>query len=233
MQLDLHDQIGRMIYFLGSHEPLETERVRDLIRPDWVVMIVGAQIGFYTLLAARRIDPQRGHVYAIEPNPSALDHLRHHVWLNDVPHVTVVPKAVGDRGETIHFYPGPSHNTGLASTFDRGFDTPAVLVEQTTIDHLADEFDLDRLDFMKVDAEGCEAAVLEGASRTLRRFHPTLLLELNDRMLRRAGASSRKIVTALQDLGYRLFESTGDDTELSLDAVTRCAFLNVLAMHSA
>ena len=96
MQLDLHDQIGRMIYFLGSHEPLETERVRDLIRPDWVVMIVGAQIGFYTLLAARRIDPQQGHVYAIEPNPSALDHLRHHVWLNDVPHVTVVPEAVGD-----------------------------------------------------------------------------------------------------------------------------------------
>jgi len=233
MRLDLHDQIGRMIYFLGSHEPAESQYVASLIRPDWVVVDVGAQIGYYTLMAARNVDAQRGHVYAIEPNPSSLEELRYHVWANDLPHVTIIPNAVGRADGAAEFYPGPAHNTGLASRFDRGYDNPPVRVEQTSIDQLAEKYGWWRLDFLKVDAEGCEAAVLAGASETIARFKPLLLLELNEHMLRLAGSSFADVVRRLRALGYSIRESGVDHRELTDEQICARRFLNVFAVHES
>jgi len=230
MRVDLHDQIGRMIYFLGSHEPDESDRVRAMIQPDWVVVDVGAQIGFYTLMSASRIDPHRGHVYALEPNPKSLEKLRYHVQINDLSHVTVIPKAVAAERGTATFYPGPEHNTGLASRFDRGYDATPITVEQTTIDDLAAEHGWTRLDLLKVDAEGCETAVIAGAANTLERFKPVLLMELNEPMLTRAETSGVALVQRLRELGYSLREFDNDERELSDDDIRSSEFLNVVAM---
>ena len=89
MRLDLHEQVARMIYFLGSHEPKETALIERILKPDWVVIDIGAQIGFYTILAAGKLDSKTGRVYSVEANPVTYQRLQHHVTTNELHHVTV------------------------------------------------------------------------------------------------------------------------------------------------
>ena len=79
-----------------------------------------------------------------------------------------------------------------------------VEVPVTTFDHLVDSERLDRIDVVKIDVEGSEELVLEGAKLSLRRFRPLILLELQDPSLRTLGSSVPQVVSLLESLDYRV-----------------------------
>ena len=79
-------------------------------------------------------------------------------------------------------------------------------VRVTTFDRLVEEEGLERLDVVKIDVEGAEQLVLEGAEASLRRFRPLVMLELQDPSLRRLGSSAAKVVSLLETLDYRVVE---------------------------
>jgi len=229
MNLDLHEQVSRMIYFLGSHEPAETALVQRILQPDWVVIDVGAQIGFYTLLVAHMLDPDRGRVYSIEADPGTYLRLRQHILTNKLHHVTATNRAIGEASGTVALYPGPNHNTGLSSIFDRGRGVAPVSVRQITLDQLVQEYGLRRCDLIKIDVEGAEAAVIQGGLETLRRFKPRLLLELNASMLERAGTCPSAIAEALSGLGYTLYDVDHMQREVTEECLVSTEFMNVYA----
>lgn len=229
MQLDLHEQVSRMIYFLGSHEPMETALVERILQPDWVVIDIGAQIGFYTLLVAHKLDPSEGHVYSVEADPRTYQRLRYHVMTNELHHVTVTNRAIGETSGMVDFFPGPSHNTGLSTVLDRGCGAVPTTVSQITLDELVHEYELRKCDLIKIDVEGAEAAVVNGGLETLRRFRPRLLLEFNAAMLERAGSSPTDLATTLQQLGYKLYDLGCTDEPLTLDRIGSTEFMNVYA----
>jgi len=233
MRLDLHELVSRLIYFLGSHEPAETALIERILGPDWVVIDVGAQIGFYTLLVAGRLDPGRGRVYSVEANPSTYERLRDHVTTNGLYHVRVINLAIGETSGMIDLYPGPSYNTGLSSVLNRGCGVGPVTVRQVTLDELVLKQGLQRCDLIKIDVEGAEAAVINGGMETLRRFRPRLLVEFNASMLNRAGSSPSDLAGTLQGLGYALYDPRCTDEPLTLDRVRSTEFMNVYAECSA
>jgi hypothetical protein len=94
---------------------------------------------------------------------------------------------------------GPHTRAGAAETED---------VEVTTLDALATRLALTRLDFIKADIEGWEQPMIEGGRATLTRFKPALLIELNEKHLRRAGGSIAALWQFLIGLGYRAYAGT-------------------------
>lgn len=148
---------------------------------DAVVADIGAHIGVVTVLLAGLCP--KGHVYAFEPTPENHAHLTANIAANHLENVTAERLAVFDTDGEVSveydaIYPGGSHvgGGGVAAPSVR-FDTWAARVG------------LERLDLVKLDVEGVELAVLDGAADTLRRFRPILVVECNPVALRRFGGT--------------------------------------------
>jgi len=204
-ELDLHQFVDRFIYYL-EYERWETLFVERFVRPGWVVIDVGANIGYFTLLLARKVGPT-GQVYAFEPAAAITASLLRNIDLNRASNVQTYRAALAaQRGETSLRRGRPDNlgQTHLAVPGDPGDELTPV----TTLDAFVEEHGLTRLDFVKVDIEGAEAAFLAGAACTLARFRPTIMIELNPTALRALGANPTDLVRTLEGLGYVLKKTT-------------------------
>jgi FkbM family methyltransferase len=199
VSLDLADHIQRWI-FLGLYEAGPTAAVRNYLRPGMIVADVGANVGYYTLLAVSCIGTS-GRVIAFEPAERPRRRLISS--LSGLQNVSIVDCALGAV-------------PGVASIYidrDADNDTPtmvpseggvAVPVRVTRLDDSMDEFGVDHLDLLKLDVEGWEPHILDGASRLLARGAiGAILCELNDYWLTRTGTSARGLYHRLLGLGFR------------------------------
>jgi FkbM family methyltransferase len=184
--------------------------LRPLISADAVVLDVGAHAGQYAKLFAR-LAP-RGRVYAVEPQSYARRILRAALAVNRLGNVIILPVALGARrGKarlTIPVKASGSYGFGLAhlGPDQRGGPAETEEVDVETLDGLAQRLGLARLDFIKADIEGFEQAMIEGATLTLKRLKPALLIEFNQAHLARAGGSVASLWKMLKGLGYRPFD---------------------------
>jgi FkbM family methyltransferase len=186
-----------------------------MLPEDGVAIDVGAHGGQFTRLLAGLVP--HGLVVAVEPSGYARSVLRTALWVRRVGNVVVVAAALGaESGAAMLNTPIKRRGDmgyGLAniaarrpSPSDAGIFEPVAV---TTLDALADALDLQRLDFVKADIEGHEAALIAGARRTLARFHPALLLECDATFLARAGASLEELWRDLVGLGYQPHDFSG------------------------
>src|SRR5581483_11408123 len=158
---------------------------RRFIPDDGVVVDVGAHAGQFAKLFARCA--AGGRVYAVEPSAYARSILSVVTRLHRLTNVAIVPVALGDAaGEASRSTPikaSGSYGFGLAHLGAPDARWAAIETERVaamTLDALAAELRLDRLDFIKADIEGSEMRFLVGARQTIARFRPPLLVELND-----------------------------------------------------
>jgi FkbM family methyltransferase len=189
--------------------------LRRHIATDAVIFDVGAHAGQFTKLFATMAP--RGHVYSFEPGSYARSILEMAVPMNRLRNVTVVPMGLGDAVETqeltVPLKPRGSHRFGL-SHLGAPPDASAVRCEPvaiTTIDRFAAAEKLARLDFLKADIEGWEQRMIEGGRETISRFRPTMMIELAENHLNRAGDSLGSAWEALGSLGYHpyLWDGSG------------------------
>jgi FkbM family methyltransferase len=175
---------GATLFLLGSL-PAPTEQATTLLfervlRDGDVVLDVGANLGFYTFLAARLVAPQ-GRVYAFEPQQSLVEHLNRSVRLNDYcERVVVVPRAVveEDRGPLPLFFPTTGCGSGDVSVLPRpGLEAqPGATATPVVLDEWMDRIGLRRVDVIKIDIEGAELSALRGSHRLLDELRPRLLV---------------------------------------------------------
>ena len=188
----------------GVFEPLETELVKSAIRPGDVVLDVGANIGYYTLLFAR-LAGANGMVYAFEPDPANFALLRENVERNGYRNVALIQKAVTDRPGIGRLYLSDT-NPGDHRFYPSGDDRPAVAVEAVTLDQVFERHQ-GLFNFVKFDIQGSEAAALEGMRGLLGRHDRlTLVTEFWPFGLARAGVSPADYLAQLLELGFELFE---------------------------
>jgi FkbM family methyltransferase len=181
--------VGSSIHgcWLGHYEIEKQAAVRRFLKPGMKVFDVGANAGFYTLAFSRLVGAN-GHVWAFEPLPENVRNLRRHIALNGLVNVTVVEAAVSEKAGTARFLPRPSNAMGRLS--DQGeLTVPSVSIDETFQTTGAP-------DLIKLDVEGAEVAVLEGARRTLSRYRPTILLATHGR------EQERRCAEILTGLGY-------------------------------
>lgn len=187
----------------GVHDPLETHVLVHHARPGDVVADLGAHIGYFTLLLARRVGAQ-GHVYAFEPDPENFRLLRRNIRLNGYENVTCVNLAVGDRTGTASLYRAPE-NLGDHRTYDpQEPGRERIEIGATRLDDYL-HGRASRLDLVKLDVQGAEAAALDGMGDLLAGDpRPTIVLEFWPPGLRRAGAEPTTVLDRLAGLGYAL-----------------------------
>ena len=152
------------------------------------VVDVGANIGYYLLMFQRRVG-QQGHVTCIEPSPENLIELRCNVRENGLKNTTVLDVAVGRRDEVV----------GLKAGINGGVVECGKGVCEVKVRRL-DDLVQRRVHFIKIDVDGFEGEVLQGAEGILRRDRPCLFLEFHPRLVRQFGADIDEILDYLRQL---------------------------------
>lgn len=207
IRVSLKDHIESMIYF---HEMQEGDRglirfLKRKLRPGMSFLDVGANIGFYTLIAAKRVG-QSGYVYSFEPVHDTYMLLEENIRLNALAVVTTYRIALsGSPGRATVYVPRHA-NKGMASIhcdMHAAADPEPVIVD--TMDRIVQSSGINRADIVKIDVEGSELAVIEGSIDTLQKFRPLVACELSRENLSRAGCRSEDIVASMESLGYDRF----------------------------
>jgi FkbM family methyltransferase len=192
------------IPFSGTFEEKETEYLRTFVRPGWVCLDVGACFGWYTLLLSRLVG-SGGRVHAFEPVRSNLGCLRENVALNKSENIVLNDVALGDKAGKVTLYL-PKRGVS-ASLRQHGSKTGCETLETTvvTLNEYVNRSGLERLDFIKADIEGAELLLLNGGLETLKRFKPSLMLEIQAHSTRLFGYAPDAIFTLLADMGYQAY----------------------------
>jgi FkbM family methyltransferase len=208
----------------GAYEPSVTAIFRDRLRPGMHVLDIGANIGYYTMLAASLVQTS-GSVTAIEPNPESTKLLEASRRANAFDNVIVHQVAAGRAPGLLVLHGAYSDAMTTATP-----DDAATLIKSTTVPsfRIDDLIPKDtRIDFVKVDVQGAEYNALVGASELLKRCHPTIVSEFSpDVMPGISGVDGRAYLRFLVDLGYTMavigtggtLRACGTDAELVMDA---------------
>lgn len=197
------------LYVCGSFEPNEFAFVSRVLKPGMTFLDVGANDGYYTLFAARRVGAG-GKVIAIEPSSRERAHLHRNLGRNGLENVQVVAAALGAETGTVdlHLAQGvhSGHNTLGDFAHDDVIRASSERVPLETLDSVVQRCGLTHVNFIKIDVEGGEAGVIAGARTVLTTMRPLMLMELNDRALGAQGESAEALVRKLEDeLGYVVF----------------------------
>lgn len=209
--LDLNEGIDFSIWLLGAFERRTLAAYTQLVAPGSIVFDIGANIGAHTLPLARLVGPS-GVVHAFEPVAWALGKLKASLALNRqlLPRVIAHQALLSDR-EGVAVPSAIYASWPLKATPDthptlRACARPTDGARSTTLDAVAAETGLERLDLIKLDVDGGECQVLRGGMKTIRRFHPALIVELSSYVLEEAGDSLDGLLDLLEQAGYDLFD---------------------------
>lgn len=204
MCLDLEDAEQRKVYFFGHyHERYEAALVACLLDPGEVFWDVGANVGYFSLVAAAAVG-ETGEVVAFEPGAAALERLRENVSLNPYKNIRIFNLAVADAEGEATLYRADGIADSSASLFSAAAGAAVGEVCRTVaLDGWLKQEGLRPPDFLKLDVEGAELAALQGAAGILTASRPLLLVEMEEKNLVAAGASKAAIQSFLQDFGYR------------------------------
>lgn len=201
--LDLSQFPSQQFYWFGAWESADARVLCDQLRAGMVAFDVGANVGIVTLTMARLV-ANDGHIHAFEPEPSNFRLLTKNVSRNGFKRsVTLNQVALSDQSGSANL--NRSGDAASAYVSDELAASGAIEVHCTTIDTYARLVGLSRLDLIKIDVEGAEMRVLRGATATLRRFRPVLLVECAERHLHRSGVAARDLLGLLAGLGYKSF----------------------------
>ncbi len=204
MRVRLDDYIGNFVYYWGCWEPDETWVLEQFLRPGDVFVDVGANVGYFSLVAAKLVGPS-GRVIAFEPTPPTLDRLRDNIALNDLANIEVQAAAVFDQETTVTISQPHDANTGANSIRPNANpDAPSWQVPAVRLDRALPAGLPIRL--LKVDVEGADLHALRGGAERLRGADaPFVMCEVGDGMLRQMGASSAELMGLMAGLGYRAY----------------------------
>ncbi|MFQ6030042.1 MAG: FkbM family methyltransferase [Dehalococcoidia bacterium] len=188
-------------FYRGDYERETTETVRSLLKPGMTFVDLGANLGYFTILASRLVEPE-GRVYAFEPEPALRDSLTRNVQANDCSDTAVVvPKAVSDTCGTALLHLNELYS-GAYSLFPTRNTTNTVEIETVTSDAFFQGLNWPTVDLLKMDVEGAEYHTLVGMRELLRRNPGAkLIVEFTPATLARNGIAPEALLELLKELG--------------------------------
>jgi FkbM family methyltransferase len=196
-------------FFIGAaiardrvYERHVTRYLKGLLEPGMVFLDLGANIGYFTMMAAVMVGPQ-GQVLAFEPAPANCDLIRKSVAENGVDNVRLFPVAVSDRAGEVAIDAGAGQSNSRIMELSAATEGRQI-VRTVRIDDTLD--DLERLDVVKIDIEGAEPLALRGMKDLLAAFRPVIVLELSPDLIEVTSKEAPEpMLAALQALDYDLF----------------------------
>jgi FkbM family methyltransferase len=205
------DLIGRHIYEFGVWEPNLTHWLSRRVAPGDAFVDVGANIGYFSVLASRLVGPT-GNVVAIEASPSIFVALEANLTRNRTTNVRAVNLAASDRSGRVAMFVGPAWNRALASTVPTEGLEPECEVEAWPLADILTEDELSRARLVKIDLEGGEFAAVRGLAQALETMRPDveLVVEVSPSSLARQGESAEELVSLLRRYGFNVYRLEND-----------------------
>lgn len=202
------DLIQLYLWLFGVWEPDLTRFLQDRLQPNDGFIDVGANIGVFSMLAARCVGPT-GRVVAIEASPDVFLDLRDTLTLNpQSANVRCVNKAAAAVPGSLVIYRGPDKNTGLTTTVRaRGFEGQGS-VDALPLDDLLLPDEVRTARIVKIDVEGAEEGVIAGMRRVIAdgREDVEILIELSPHWWADAGRRATDVLKPLFDAGFHAYE---------------------------
>lgn len=236
MRLHFESELARRIYCDDFERP-ERHFVSAFLNPGDIFVDVGANIGLFSLIAACRVG-HSGAVYAFEPSRKTFHRLLENIELNNLRNTQCIELALSDESGEFPFY-----------TSKEGFDAwnsfahpiegkyfSRQFVQCVTWDRFARLHQLvGKVAMMKIDVEGWESRVLEGAKESFSREDaPLLQVEFTDKATTSAGTSCKSLYQLLETLGYRIFSYNPSARELIHDPPRESyPYVNLMATKDA
>lgn len=196
----------RVILSNGAYEPEIVRLFEKYILSDQDFLDIGANIGFYTIFSAKKMTT--GRVIAVEPVKAAHDRLIKNIERNGVERFVSAIRCFvsNEKGITvIRSIPGMEEYSSASEsniqTHDLVQEFVTEQVDCLTLDEIVNKHQLNP-GLIKIDVEGSEYKVLQGAQKCLEKFSPILIIECSDNLLRGMGSSSSEMIAYLENLGY-------------------------------
>ena len=206
MAAPTRDNLTRAIIRRGHWEPLETKVFIGLLKPGAMVVDAGANFGHYALTAANVVG-SNGQVIAFEPHPKTYGLLVANAALLSTDNLRAIQAGLSDTSGKITLY-SDSANPGGHSFFEwnlRRSDGHKETVPVYSLDDfLKKELPGKRLDVLKMDVQGFEMNLLNGAKETITKDKPSVLCEVTPEALQRAGSSHSELLKFFKDLEYQM-----------------------------
>jgi FkbM family methyltransferase len=208
LYVNAFDHIQYHLFWYGCYELPAITLWRQLTTPDAVVIDIGANIGYYSIIAAHKA--AAGQVYAFEPYSAARRQLQRNIDVNHFRHIEALPFAVSDHAGTQALYISAKDNTSMtglapATNFSGNTET----VQTVALDGWADARGLSRIDLLKIDVEGAEISVLSSMARILQRYRPLVFIEVRGQHLQKFGKTADDIYRLFSGHDYQPYEITG------------------------
>ena len=217
-----------MIYAVRETYEPELTYLGRFVSAGNVVVDAGASCGIYTL-AASKLVMDSGRVFSFEPGAESFSVLKRNVELNGLRNVRPFPVALSDtEGKArLHHHPhGPnSFSLGAHADWSGSFEE----TETTSLDRVAEQERIDRVDLLKMDVEGAEELVLRGARSLLTTNRPVVIFEVNPKAARRLGLSADGAWDLMGKLGYHFHRLNGVGSLSKLEFPPHGG--NVVAIH--
>lgn len=198
---------------MGMYEPFETQLFRDTVKKGMVVVDIGANIGFFTVIAAQRVGAS-GSVFVFEPEPANFGFLKKTCELNRFTHVTLDQRAVSDTRGKSALYITPE-NTGAYSLVDNRKTGSSIPIETETLDTILTSHNISSVDIIKMDIEGAELNALQGME-TIIKASPNVIMftEFFPQAIRRFGKDPLNFLMLLKKFGFSLSHIDEDTKQL-------------------
>jgi len=194
-----NDGVARLVYYFDYHESVEFCFLKHLLSQDMICLDIGANIGMYSLFMSKRSK----FVYAFEPQAQSVNRLNKSIADNHIYNIKVIQKAVGDKSGTLsfHFVKEDSAKSYITSAAD----VYSCLVDVVSLDDYFNENLIEKLDYLKIDAEGAESAILQGAIRTIKKYRPIIQVEFVAEFQTRNSNNAFRPSDFFRDMGYEVF----------------------------
>ena len=236
IRTNLDDHMESRIFWQGFLEGDRGEMLvlDEMLRNDksQVFFDIGAHVGIFSLFAAKRIPD--GRVHSFEPLEKHLKRIRSNIKLNSFNNILVRSVIIGEKEgrEDIHV-PIPrksddplnsgSGGTSIIPSKEDNSSHETYTIDKSTLDIYVKSNDIERIDIMKIDVEGAELNVLNGARKSICRFRPHVLMELDKRYLNRAGKSVEELLDFWDQYDFSVYKIGNHG---SLSRITSASELN-------
>lgn len=212
LKLQSNSALAEPLFIGRGFEESEIELMRFLTKPGMQVIDVGANVGFYTILLGKFVGPT-GHVWSFEPFPPAVNYIKQNVELNLLSNITIVEKAVAEKTGMLDFNVFPEgcdvyNSLGATNRPEEKLQAVRkISVAVTSIDDIADDIGIKKIDLIKIDVEGAEERVLRGAKNIIR-FSPNvqIVVEIYEPSAEQCGCSSERLIEMLRSWGFSMYK---------------------------
>lgn len=199
-------------YWIGHYEFPIQDALKRLLKPSDTFFDLGANAGFFTLIAARLVGNE-GKCVAFDPSPDNTKSISEQLTLNSLDQCTVVMEAIADfEGEADFFFASPGSSLGHLGKSKNGEQQTKVKV--TTLDNAVIRFGAPNL--VKMDIEGAEVQALRGASLVLKQIRPVWLIELH------SARCEKEVRELLASADYEFFDLDGASIRRSQELPGHC-----------